>query len=299
MCRRDTSIWANLKLKQLLPNRRWHRCWWRSKDVILHAKADPNCNTLTKWRGLERWSPTRSTCREYLAMSNIRSPKTFTAYEWRHSWKFLPERSRNMATKCYEHVCTRQNWVRTFLLFISVPSYCILVAALCRQDGQEQSVRRRWAEHVQWSSQHERRVVQHMPRHQTSRPTKSWASNQTPKFGHFILNQCMLKQHEKHTKRMPMLRELAAEGQAPALQVWDQCLCLLRAQVSCDETAHFMSSHGEQSSRGYDVVVSSATHTTVSANKKDFNMFKHVQTCSNMFKHVQTYFCMLKHTFAC
>ena len=91
MCRRDTSIWANLKLKQLLPNRRWHRCWWRSRDVILHAKADPNCNTLTKWRGLERWSPTRSTCREYLAMSNIGSPKTFMVYESRHSWKFLPE----------------------------------------------------------------------------------------------------------------------------------------------------------------------------------------------------------------
>ena len=169
-----------------------------------------------------------------------------------------------------------QKWALTF----SFSSSCILIAAWCRQDGREQSVHQRWAEHVRWSSQHERRVVQHMPGHQTSRPTESWASNQIPQFGNFILNPSRLKQYKKHAKTMLMLRKLAAEGQAPALQVRDQSLCLLRAQVSCDETAHFMSSHGEQSSRGYDVVVSSATHNCFGHHKG----LQHVQTCPNMFK---------------
>ena len=105
-----------------------------------------------------------------------------------------------------------------------------------------------------------------------------------PQFGNFILNPSRLKQYKKHAKTMLMLRKLAAEGQAPALQVRDQSLCLLRAQVSCDETAHFMSSHGEQSSRGYDVVVSSATHNCFGHHKG----LQHVQTCPNMSKHVQT-----------
>jgi hypothetical protein len=91
------------------------------------------------------------------------------------------------------------------------------------------------------------------------------------------LNPSRLKQYKKHAKTMLMLRKLAAEGQAPALQVRDQSLCLLRAQVSCDETAHFMSSHGEQSSRGYDVIVSSATHNCFGQQKG----LQHVQTRSN------------------
>ena len=92
--------------------------------------------------------------------------------------KFLPKRSKNVAMTCYEHVYPWQKWALTF----SFSSYCILIAAWCRQDGREQSVHQRWAEHVRWSSQHERRVVQHMPGHQTSRPTESWASNQIPQY---------------------------------------------------------------------------------------------------------------------
>ena len=112
---------------------------------------------------------------------NIRSPKIFTVCESRHPWKVLPKRSKNVAMKCYEHVYICLSWQKWALTF-SFSSSCILIAAWCRQDGREQSVHQRWAKHVRWSSQHERRVVQHMPGHQTSRPTESWASNQIPQY---------------------------------------------------------------------------------------------------------------------
>ena len=124
---------------------------------------------------------------------NVRSPKTFTVCESRHFLQVSTDKIQTAAMKCDEHVYPWQKWALTF----SFSSYCILIAAWCRQDGREQSVHQRWAEHVRWSSQHERRIVQNMPGHQTSRPTESWASNQIPKFGHFILNPSLLKQHKK------------------------------------------------------------------------------------------------------
>ena len=160
-----------------------------------------------------------------------------------------------------------QKWALTF----SFSSSCILIAAWCRQDGREQSVHQRWAEHVRWS-----RVSTREESFSTCQDTKHQGQQKAgpqikfhniPQFGNFILNPSLLKQYTKHAKTMLMLRKLAVEGQAPALQVRDQSLCLLRAQVSCDETAHFMSSHGEQSSRGYDVVVSSATHNCFGHHK--------------------------------
>lgn len=127
---------------------------------------------------------------------NVRSPKTFTVCESRHFLEVSTNKIQTAAMKCDEHVYPWQKWALTF----SFSSYCILIAAWCRQDGREQSVHQRWAEHVRWSSQHERRIVQNMPGHQTSRPTESWASNQIPKFGHFILNPSLLKQHKKMLK---------------------------------------------------------------------------------------------------
>ena len=105
-------------------------------------------------------------------------------------------------------------------------------------------------EHAQWSTPHVRTGAQQVPGLRTSTPTRSWASAQHLQHG-CSRTQALDWQHWPGNAI-----EVAAKAQAPALQVWDQSLCLLRTNVRSDEATHFISSHGHQGCSGHNVVVS-------------------------------------------